>query len=203
MVGAVRTRLPRGAAPDRILDAAARLLSTGGGHIEVDQLAGEVGCSVGAIYHHFGSKAGVLAVVVGRYNETISRLIVPERTAETRPAWLDGLRAHLDAVVEAMWRDPLTAVIVAETIKDASAAAETERWLRLHVGRLATHLAEAQAQGHLPADCDAEVLAAGMAGGFRQIMRVYIGRERRPALATVKAGVWGFIAALLAQDAEP
>ena len=176
------------------MTAATRLLIEGRGHLEIDQLAEAAGCSTGAIYHNYGSKAGVLASVVARYNETVGRLIAPIVTPESRHLWLMALRDAVQATVAFMWSDPLTPVIVQETIKDASAAAETERWLRLHVTALAAYFAAARIAGHLPPERDPEVLAAGVAGGLRQIMRVFVARADRPDIATAHRETWGFVA---------
>jgi AcrR family transcriptional regulator len=182
------------------LDAATRLLIDNRGHFEIDQLATAAGCSTGAIYHNFRSKAGVLAAVVGRYNEALGALIPPEEMPESRHLWLAALRKTVEAIVTSMWNDPLTPVIVQETIKEASASAETERWLRLHVEALARHLAQAQAAGHVLSDRDVEVLAAGLAGGMRQIMRVFVARSDPLAIATVSRETWEFVARLVDEN---
>lgn len=190
----------RGTASERVMTAATKLLIEGRGHFEIDQLAEAAGCSTGAIYHNYGSKAGVLATVIARYNETVGGLIAPNVMPETRHLWLTALRHAVQATVAFMWSDPLTPVIVQETIKDASAAAETERWLRLHVAALAAHFAEAQTAGHLPPNLDPEVLAAGIAGGLRQIMRVFVARTDRPSIETAHRETWGFIARQVGGD---
>ena len=182
------------------MTAATRLLIEGQGHLEINQLAEAAGCSTGAIYHNYGSKAGVLATVVARYNETVGGLIAPIEVPDDRHLWLVALQDAVGATVAFMWDHPLTPVIVQETIKDASAAAETERWLRVHVAALAAHFVEARIAAHLPAERDPEVLAAGVAGGLRQIMRVFVARADRPDIATVHRETWGFVARLVSRD---
>ena len=190
----------RGTASERVVAAATRLLIEGRGHLEIDQLAQAAGCSTGAIYHNYGSKAGVLATVVARYNETVGGLIAPIVVPDDRHLWLVALRDAVGTTVAFMWDHPLTPVIVQETIKDASAAAETERWLRLHVATLAAHFAEARTAGHLQRERDPEVLAAGIAGGLRQIMRVFVARADRPDIATAHRETWGFVARQVGRD---
>lgn len=191
-------RFKRGTASQRVMTAAVLLLIAGRGELEIERLADAAGCSTGAIHHHYGSKAGVLAVA--RYNEVIADLMAPKFVAESRHLWLLALQESVDAIIAYMWDNPLTSVIVQETIKDASVAAENERWLRVHVAALALHLGQAQAAGHLPADYDTEVLAAGLAGGMRQIMRMYIARTEAPALAIVRRETWNFVARQVAVE---
>ena len=186
-------RPKRGTASERIIIAATSLLVGDEGQLEVDRLAAAAGCSTGAIYHNFGSKAGVISAVTGRYNAKLAELVVPASMPSDRAAWLAAMRAALDATVAFMWGDPLTPVIATETVREAGVAAEAERWLNTHVRLLADQLAAAQAAGHLAAEADVEVLAAGVAGGLRQILRVLVTRPDRPDFAHVRSAAWAFV----------
>ena len=60
-------RAPRGAGRDALLRAAADELVERRGVLEVGSVAARAGVSVGLIYRHFGSKAGLLAAVGGDF----------------------------------------------------------------------------------------------------------------------------------------
>lgn len=192
----VKPRTDVAKAPQRILEAAKRMLVEQDGHMEIDQLAAAAGCSAGLIYHHFGSKAGLVAVIVGEFNEALSAMEPPGR-GTSRREWLDRLHARCDAIVAAMYTNPLTRIIVAETIKDASAAAATERWLRVHITELTEDLGGARRLGYLGKEMDPELIAAGIAGGLRQIMRVVVSRAKLPKLPAVQRDAWRFVEACL------
>src|SRR3990172_13415962 len=59
----------------RLLEAAAADLVASGGAAEVASIAARVGASVGLIYRHFGSKAGLLAAVVEDFYDRLDALV--------------------------------------------------------------------------------------------------------------------------------
>ncbi|NWC92985.1 MULTISPECIES: TetR/AcrR family transcriptional regulator [unclassified Pseudomonas] len=199
-VGSKRPK--RGTASERVIVAATRLLIENQGYLEINELAQAASCSTGAIYHNFGSKTGVLTAVIDRYNSSLGKIILPATVATNRDTWLASVKASTYATVAFMWGEPMTPVIVREAINDTGAAAETERWLGLHLEALTAFLSEAKNSGYLPPACDTEALAAGVAGGMRQIMRVFVSRAEPPEMDHVAREMWEFVARQIDQQSD-
>ena len=74
---------------EKLLQAAEDELIADNGQMEMSAVAQRAGLSVGLAYHHFGSKAGLVAAVVDRFYEplreiSLGRAIPPTLDWETR-----------------------------------------------------------------------------------------------------------------------
>src|SRR3954452_1385474 len=104
---AVVTTTPRGSGRQALLAAAADELVARGGRAEVADVARRAGTSVGLIYRHFGSKAGLLAAVVEAWFDRLDAEVLdapmPGRD------WGERERRRTELTVAFHLRDPLAA----------------------------------------------------------------------------------------------
>ena len=126
----------RARARERLLKAAARLLSRRGYHgAPVDAIAEEAGFTSGALYSHFGSKEGLflalleerLAADVRRYEEAFAGPGDPrERATRGAEAWMRSLHENRDAF-------PLFVEFWAAAVRDPKLRPRfAERWDAIH-----------------------------------------------------------------------
>ncbi|GAA3624550.1 TetR/AcrR family transcriptional regulator [Microbacterium awajiense] len=101
--------MPRASAADAartaaaVLDAATRRFSDQGYQaVSIDEIAQEAGVTRGAVYHHFGDKAGVMRAVAGRAHERIAATVTrhAERHADPAAQLREGCHVFLDAITE-------------------------------------------------------------------------------------------------------
>ena len=159
--------------------------------LEVGPVAARAGVSVGLIYRHFGSKAGLLAAVVGDFYVRFDDEVL-ELDPRPAPAWAERERRRTELAVAFHYEDPLRQVILGRLARDPEVAAVEARHLRAQVARGTRNVARGQRRRRDPratstraspprsssAACArrssrSSAAASGRAGG----------RGRRPALA--------------------
>jgi len=197
-----RATTPRGDASRRRLVAAARdELVERGGQLEIDSVARRADSSVGLIYRHFGSRAGLISAVVddfyGRYRAEV--LAVDPAPAGS---FVARERRRTEVAVAFHYADPLSRIVVSHLHGDGQVAAEEEDQLEDVVSALAAIVAAGQRRGDVPRDRDPRVVGAMVVGGMRQVVAVALGSDpRMPEKRTSKA-LWVLIAGVLGVDPD-
>jgi len=191
MLVAMATRVRRGTGRDALLRAAGEELAEREGALEVASVAARAGVSVGLIYRHFTSKAGLLTAIVddfyARFDAAIS---VPE--GET---WAARERARTELAVRFHYEDPLAPVILSRIVSDPEVAAAEARHLQAQVALGTRNVRAGQRSGEIPADIDAGLAAALILGGVRQALIEVLGRPRRPRADRVADQLWRLVVA--------
>ena len=186
------TVVKRGAGREALLVAASQELVERDGVLEVASVAQRAGVSVGLIYRHFGSKAGLLAAVVGdfyvRYDAEVLDL-------DPLPgaSWAARERRRTELAVEFHYDDPLAKVILGRLARDPEVAAVEARHLRVQVARGARNVVRGQRDGDLPEDLDPGIAAAVILGGMRQALIEVLSRRLRPPTYEVAEQLWRLV----------
>src|SRR5687767_4080033 len=102
----VESSVKRGSGRDALLAAAARELVERDGVLEVGPVAARAGVSVGLIYRHFGSKAGLLAAVVGDFYVRFTNEVL-ELDPLPGASWAARERRRIELAVTFHYEDPL------------------------------------------------------------------------------------------------
>ena len=190
----------RGAASRaRLIQAARDELIERSGSLEVDSVAQRADTSVGLIYRHFGSRAGLIGAVVDDFYARFRA-----EALETNPApggtFAERERRRTELYVAFHYADPLARIIVHNLHLDADVAAMEARH-RGEMIRLAERvMALGQARGEIPADRDPAFVAAMMIGGMREVLGVALAGEQWPDQEVTAAKLWTLVAGVAGVD---
>lgn len=188
---------PRGEATRaRLLEAARNELVERQGVLEVESVARRAGVSVGLIYRHFGSKAGLVAGVVQAFYKRFEDEVI---TANPAPGsgWVEREHVRTLRAVAFHYEDPLAPVVLSSLHLEPAVAALEARQLDAHIEMSAVNVAYGQAAGLVPEDIDPRFAGAMVLGGLRRVLVDALGRTPRPGPEEVAAQLWRFVAAIL------
>ena len=174
-----------------LLEAAAAELVAGDGVIEVGNVAARAGVSTGALYHHFGSKAGLLGALVRDFYARMHERVI-EPPLREHGDWAGRERARIELSVALHYEDPLAIVLATLSREPEVAAAEAPYTAEL-VRMAERNLRAAQRAGELPEDFDPGIAAAMIMGGLRQAMAELLSRERPPPRGRVVEELWRIV----------
>jgi AcrR family transcriptional regulator len=181
---------------EKLVSAAQEELIQNQGHLEMQAVARRAQVSVGLAYHHFGSKAGLIAAVV---EEFYSRLDATAFSGAKLPSetWTDRERGRIAAYVAFHYDHPFAPLVIgalsrAPEVLDVETAFTNRQ---LAAGTLM--LQAAQRDGIVPRDIDPHLTIALMIGGIRQALIGSLTSDRRPDRKKLTNDIWAFIAAAL------
>ncbi|MEL6857424.1 MAG: phytanoyl-CoA dioxygenase family protein [Pseudomonadota bacterium] len=183
----------------RLLDAAEAELIANDGHLEIDATARRAGVAVSLVYHHVGSKSGLLAAVVERYIEPL-RTIAAGDVIPLKMDWRAREKTRLAAIVDYVFDHPLSPLLAGRLSKTSEVADS----LRACMGSLTDigvrNILRAQAQGVVNADISATLAIPVILGGIRIAIEQSVGEVRRPEREQLVEQVWQLISGALNLD---
>jgi AcrR family transcriptional regulator len=197
-----RTTTPRGDASRRRLIAAAREeLVERDGQMEIDSVAGRADSSVGLIYRHFGSRAGLIAAVV---DDFYSRFRTEALQVDPMPngSFTARERRRVELAVAFHYADPLSRVVVTHLHLDGQVAVAEAAQVENLVSDVADVVTTAQRRGEVGRDRDARSVGAMIVGGTRQVLAGALAADPRPAEKKTSKGVWTLVAGVLGVDPD-
>ena len=111
--------MPRATAADAartaeriIVAAVARFTADGYATASIDDIAREAGVTRGAVYHHFGSKQGLLRAALQAAHEQVAAHVVKQAQSHADP--MGQLRAGCHAFIEAVTSTEMTGLLLIE-----------------------------------------------------------------------------------------
>ena len=181
---------------ERLVRAAEVELIGGHGHLEMQAVARRAQVSVGLAYHHFGSKAGLIAAVVeefyGRLDEAaFSGARLPSES------WADRERARIAAYVAFHYDHPFAPLIIGPLSRAPEVLDVETAFTKRQLAAGARMLEAAQRGGIVRDDIDPHLAIALMIGGIRQALIGALMRKRRPDPTKLTNDIWAFMAAAL------
>lgn len=180
----------------KLLRAAQDELVLGNGSFEMQAVAKRAQVSVGLAYHHFGSKAGLVAAVVQAFYDDLDAIAFKGFKSPSS-LWADRERARISSYVKFHYDHPLGRMMVGPLSRSVEVqhveAAFTDRQLASG----ASMIASAQAQGILPTHIDPALTIALMVGGIRQALHGALNQHARPDPQDLADQIWTFMAAAL------
>ena len=188
---------PRGVATrGRLLAAARSELIERQGVLEVESVARRAGVSVGLIYRHFGSKAGLVGAVVLAFYKRFGDEVMASNPAPG-VGWVE--REHIRTLrsVAFNYEDPLAPIVLSRLHLEPAVAALEARQLDAHIELSAVNVAYGQREGIVPEGIDPRFASAMVLGGLRRVLVEALDRKPRPPQEEVAAQLWSFIAAVL------
>jgi AcrR family transcriptional regulator len=152
--------------------------------------------SVGLAYHHFGSKAGLIAAVVEEFYSRLDDAAFGGVKLRSK-AWAGRERERIGAYVAFHYDHPFAPLVIgplsrAPEVLDVEIAF-TDR--QLAAG--ARMLQAAQRDGIIPDDIDPHLTIALMIGGIRQALIGALTSKPRPDPGKLTNEIWAFMAGAL------
>ena len=182
---------------DLLIKAAAQEMVARDGALEVADVVERSGRSSGALYHHFPSKAALVAAVVGEfYDRQDAEVVFVDPAPDAH--WAEREHRRTELFVRFNYSDPLAPVILTSLAREpAVAVIEAERRERV-VDQAAANIRSGQVSGEIDRAVDPGLAAALIIGGMRHAMARALLRRRRPAATRVAEEMWRFVAGGLA-----
>ena len=198
---------PRGVASQgRLLEAARSELIERQGVLEVESVARRAGVSVGLIYRHFGSKAGLVAAVIQAFYKRFEDEVMASNPAPGA-GWVEREHARTHRAVAFNYEDPLAPIVLSRLHLEPAVAALEARQLDAHIEMSAVNISHGQREGIVPKEIDPRFAGAMVLGGLRRVLVEALDRHPRPSQEEVAGQLWRFIAAVLGiyegNDARP
>lgn len=178
----------------RLLQAARDELIERDGALEVASFAARAGVSVGLLYRHFGSKAGLVAAVVEDFFDRHDAEVMDVNPAPGAD-WATRERARTELTVRFHYDDPLVAVALSRLAREPDVAAVEAARIARNVKLAARNIQRGQRDGELPGDLDPGLVGAMVLGGIRQALVEALSRHRPPRRDAVTEELWRFIVA--------
>jgi len=173
----------------RIISAAEEELIANNGHIEMLAVAQRAGVSTGLAYHHFGSKAGVIAAVVSRFYEPIKEISFGHNEAQSFD-WISREKKRAKELINYYYDHPLSPLIFGRLGREPEVLdvenAHTEELIRIG----ASNIAQGQREGFIRVDLNPLVTVALLMGGSRQVINTALTSPQRPSRVELLADIW-------------
>lgn len=136
--------------------------ATGFGEVSIEEIAQAAGVTRGAVYHHYGSKAGLFAAVATHVQARVAADVV--RVAEAAgPDPIVALRVGSHAFLDAVTAPAAIRILLV----DAPAVIGWQRWRRLDAENAGAHLRDALAAAGVGADL-LDALTAQLSGAMNE-----------------------------------
>ena len=187
---------------DRLVRAAQDELVHSHGHLEMQAVAKRARVSVGLAYHHFGSKAGLIAAVVEEFYARLDDVAFKDigRPAES---WADRERRRILSYVAFHYDHPFAPLVIG-ALSRAPEVLDVERaFTNRQLAGGARMIEAAQRDGFVPAHLDPHLTIALMIGGIRQALICVLTSGQRPDPGKLTDDIWAFMAAALRLTAVP
>jgi len=195
--GAPEPKSLRGAATRRRLIVAARdELVERDGQLEVDPVAARAGVSVGSIYRHFGSRAGLVeAVVDDFYQRYRSEALEAEPLPGTSLAERERRRTELTVAFH--YADPLAPIILSSLHLDPLVAVEEAAQIDAMIELMAGVMQAGQERDELPGGRDPRFVGAMLIGGMRHVLAIALGSDPVMAQEETTEKLWVLVAGVM------
>lgn len=201
--GLTGAKTSRGAATRRRLIKAARdELVERDGLLEVDSVAARAEVSVGSIYRHFESRAGLIGAVVDDFYRRYR-----DEALEINPApgarFAERERKRTELSVAFHYSDPLARVILSNLHLDPEVAAHESEHIDAMVELAAAVMALGQRRGEIPRDRDPRFVGAMIIGGMRRVLGVALAGDPPIAQRTTARKLWTLIVGIMGVEERP
>lgn len=182
--------------PERLIRAAQEELIHGQGLLEMQAVARRAKVSVGLAYHHFGSKAGLIAAVVEAfYNQLEEVAFSPSKLVS--PDWAGREQERIAAYIAFHYDHPFAPFVVGALSRAAEVLDVEQAFTKRQLTAGAYNIRAGQRAGVIPGDLDPRLTIALMIGGIRQALVGALTRDHRPDRDELTDKIWRFVASAL------
>jgi len=182
--------------PERLIRAAQEELIQSHGLLEMQAVAKRAKVSVGLAYHHFGSKAGLIAAVVeGFYNRLEDAAFSPSKLVSAD--WAGREKERIAAYISFHYDHPFAPLVVGALSRAVEVLDVEQAFTKRQLTAGAHNLRVGQRDGIIPADLDPRLTIALMIGGIRQALIGALTSSHRPPREDLTDKIWVFVASAL------
>jgi AcrR family transcriptional regulator len=175
------------------------------GHLEMQAVSKRAQVSVGLAYHHFGSKAGLIAAVVetfySRLDEAVFKDAKPSAaksfTTKSPAGWALREKQRIAAYVAFHYDHPFAPLVIGALSRAPEVLDVETAFTNRQLAAGALMLQAAQRDGIVQGHIDSHLTIALMIGGIRQALIGALMSKRRPDPAKLADEIWAFMAAAL------
>lgn len=187
------TRGGRQTASARLMSAAIVELCRGQGDFEMSAVARTAGVSVGLAYHHFGSKAGLIAAAVDQFYEDLDRQVMMNSLAI--PCWTLRERERTRRSVEFHYRHPLAPIILRRLRREPEVVEIEQARIAAQEAEGARNIQSGQKQGLIAQDLDPAAVAVFVLAGARALLAQALeqDQESRPSIEHLTDTIWRLV----------
>jgi AcrR family transcriptional regulator len=181
---------------EKLVQAAQEELIQKHGHLEMQAVAKRARVSVGLAYHHFGSKAGLIAAVVEAFYSRLDEEVF-NGACRLSEGWADRERRRIASYIAFHYDHPFAPLVIG-ALSRAPEVLDVERaFTNKQLAGGARMLESAQRDGLVPDHIDPHLTIALMIGGIRQALIGALMNERRPDPEKLTDEIWAFMAGAL------
>ena len=182
--------------PERLIRAAQEELIHSHGLLEMQAVAKRAKVSVGLAYHHFGSKAGLIAAVVeGFYSRLEEAAFSPSKLISSD--WAGREKERIAAYISFHYDHPFAPLVVGPLSRAAEVLDVEQAFTKRQLTAGAHDLRAAQRDGVIPSDLDPRLTIALMIGGIRQALIGALTSSHRPDRDELTDKIWIFVVGAL------
>lgn len=178
----------------QLLDAARAEILAGNGLVDLNALKRRSGLSTGALYHHFGSKAGLLVAIYEEFHAGLVAAIADE-TLHDAVGWAARERARTHNFVAYYFGNPLSELLLGRISTEPEVAELDAAALARIIESAGRNIRVGQESGELDPSIDAELAGACIMGALRHGIAEQLLRQPRPSVQDSTEQLWRFIAA--------
>lgn len=182
--------------PERLIQAAQDELIHGGGVLEMQAVARRAKVSIGLAYHHFGSKAGLIAAVVEAFYDRLEEAAFNPSNL-TSSDWAGREKERIAAYIAFHYDHPFAPLMVGPLSRAAEVLDVEQAFTRRQLAAGAHNLRMGQRLGVIPTDLDPRLTIALMIGGIRQALVGALTKTQRPDRHELTEKIWIFVAGAL------
>lgn len=179
----------------QLLDAARDELVHANGVIELSALTRRAGLSTGALYHHFGSKSGLLTAIYDGFYDGLRHAIADVHLPSGDWATRERDRTH--RFVAYHLADPLAPILLNRTASDPQLTELEAAYVHNLIDNAATNIRHGQQLGDLSSDLDPGSAGAYVIGGLRHGIAQQLRIAPTPNSDQATQTLWRYTAAVL------
>lgn len=181
---------------DRLIRAAQEELIRSHGHLEMQAVSKRAQVSVGLAYHHFGSKAGLIAAVVEAFYSRLDEEVF-KGAKSPRESWADREKRRIASYIAFHYDHPFAPLVIGALSRAPEVLDVETAFTNRQLAGGALMLETAQRNGVVSNHINPHLTIALMIGGIRQALTDALMRKQRPDPGKLTDEIWAFMAGAL------
>ncbi|MCI5043225.1 MAG: TetR/AcrR family transcriptional regulator [Aquisalinus sp.] len=175
----------------RLIQAAEAELIENNGHMEMLAVAKRADVSVGLAYHHFGSKAGLLAAVIDSFYAPLREISFGE-AVPVRLDWVTREKTRVRAFIDYFYDHPFAPLVAGRLGREPEVQDIEKAHLHALLEEGARNLSQGQKQGIVSRDVTPAIVIGLLMGGLRQAIDSAVLADTRPSKEELHHQIWRF-----------